>query len=102
MRHEIDQLMSDTKPKLGRPRIYAHAMTPAQRAKRYRDKKRESMQDAAFRILVYLAEDAAKPFDHAEHEAWQQTLVKQTDRIERDYQKSIDKTCPASHPRRFY
>lgn len=92
MRHEIDQPMSDTKPKLGRPRIHVHAMTPAQRAKRYRDKKRESIMNAAYRILAYLAEEAAKPFDRAEHEVWQQTLAKQADRIERDYRKSIDKT----------
>ncbi len=75
--------------KRGRPRN-PNALTPAQRAQRYRDKQRTGIITAAYTVLASIAEEAAQPFDRAAHEVWQQSLAEQADQIDREFQDAMD------------
>lgn len=74
--------------KRGRPRK-PNALTPAQRAQRYRDKQRTGIITAAYKVLASIAEEAAQPFDRAAHEVWQRSLTEQADRIGREFQETM-------------
>ncbi|MGJ9419417.1 hypothetical protein ACHAC9_16900 [Massilia sp. CMS3.1] len=74
--------------KRGRPRK-PDALTPAQRAQRYRDKQRLGIATVSATLIAFLMEDAAKTFDRAAHEDWQRSLAEETDRIDREFHEAM-------------
>lgn len=74
--------------KRGRPRK-PDALTPAQRAQRYRDKQRLGTATVSATLIAFLMEDAARPFDRTAHEDWRRSLAEESDRIDREFQEAM-------------
>ena len=70
----------------GRPRK-ANSLTPAQRSKRYRDKKRAEQQEAVTTLLAHLVREAAKPYDANAERRLQETFNDQCNQIDEEFRE---------------
>lgn len=80
--------MTLTLRNIGRP-PEANPLTPAQRSKRYRDKKRAAHRQAVVNILEFLFSEAAKPCDAEAEKLWQKSFAAEYNRMENTFQETI-------------